>query len=64
MVDANRRHRRHAEKLCGFHPAVAGNDHPFRINQDRLDESKILDGFRELVDLLGGMSTRVVFIRG
>ena len=42
----------HSKKLCGLHPAVAGEDAVLRIDQHRDGEAEQPDAFGNLVDLL------------
>ena len=58
----DRRHRGHLKRLGRQEPAVAGNDHPGLVDQDRIGKAKALDRGRDLLDLPLGMGAGIARI--
>jgi hypothetical protein len=56
---AQRRNTLHAQQLCGFHPAVAGDDLVIIADQDRIGEAEALNAVGDLPDLILGMEAGV-----
>ena len=59
MSQANDRDLPQLQSLCGFQPAVPGNDRARRIDQDRVGPSELADAGGDLVDLAIGVGARV-----
>ena len=55
MIDHDRRHALHALLICGFGPAIAGQDYAARINEYRGSEPELSDDRGNLLDLLGAV---------
>jgi hypothetical protein len=63
MINANRWDIGHAEQFGGIRATVAGDYSIFSIEQNRTDESKLLNTGSNLLDLLRGMSTWITWAR-
>jgi hypothetical protein len=57
------RHLRHAERLRGEEPAVAGDDAARRVDQDRVGEPEGADRGGNLLHLLPGMCAGIAAVR-
>ena len=60
VLDAENGNRGQPELLCGFDTAVAGNDLPVGVRQDRVHKPKPLDRAGDLLDLPRRMGARVI----
>jgi hypothetical protein len=58
-----RRDAQHPKKLCGFHPAVPGDDLVIVADQDRIGEAEPPDAVGDLPDLLPGMGPGIAPVR-
>jgi hypothetical protein len=63
MINANRWDVVHAKQLGSIHATMAGDYSIFRIEQNRTDESELLNAGGNLFDLLRGMSTGIAWAR-
>ena len=63
MLDPDAGDSGHAQKLGGFHPAVAGQNIVLPVNQDRIGEPKLFDAVGNLPDLLLGMGPSILRLR-
>ena len=62
VIEAQRRHLGPAELFCGEQPAMAGDDIPAAINEDRDIEAEGLNAAGDFPDLLLRMTPRVCWI--
>ena len=59
VPQANDRDLPQLQALCGFQPAVPGNDRARRIDQDRVGPAELPDARGDLVDLAIGVRARI-----
>ena len=62
MLKTQARYGSQTELLRGFHAAVASDDGPGPVDEDRIVKSESLDARRDLGNLLGTMSSRVAAV--
>jgi hypothetical protein len=63
MIDPNARDRREAKKSRCLGSPMAGEDHAVGVDKNWIGEAELADAFRDLLDLLLRVSSRVPWIR-